>query len=384
MNRLSKIQRYLPAGALGISILFHLFIFLGISGIIIIQAVTPKTAFMPTEQSSANLQDIPTPPDTPEEPTPDVPNTDPEIKPDTPAAPSFSIEQISSPNSIALPNFSAAPPVAISSGNSSGPSGVPESESKPNKVPTGVRTMANPFGGNVQQGDNALVGYMYDFKQTPSRSPSGLTIPDYRKAIAKFVSSGWDDGTLAKYYKVNKALAAYQIFIPLMKADDAPKAFNAEKYVQPKMWIIVYKGNFTAPATGTFRFVGVCDDILVVRLGGKTVLDGSLTQVVSGSIAREKVGGARGSSGTTWGGEWLQLNAGQSYPIEVIIGEEPGGVFYAFLQVQQKGRNYDQRAKNAGPLLPIFQMSPVNPPKYSVENEAPAVDKKGFISQGSD
>jgi hypothetical protein len=233
--------------------------------------------------------------------------------------------------------------------------------------------MSNPFGGDARQEDGAVVGTMYDLKQTPEGKPTNMTnAPDansvYHKFLGKFVESGWNETLLNGFYKVEKPLGAFQIFIPSIPADNAPTAFKVEKYVKPKRWIVVYRGSFTSPESGTYRFVGKCDDILAVRLNNKNVLDGSLT-TISKSISRETVG-------NLWGGDWFQLSAGQIYPIQIMIGEEPGGEFYAYLLIQKKGENYPSRPNNAGPILPVFQLAPTNMPKGG-----PTVAPQAFICQ---
>jgi hypothetical protein len=271
---------------------------------------------------------------------------------------------------------------------------------KPARGPSGPRTMSNPFGGNVQQDDGAVMGTMYDLKQTADRKPSpmagessaaaqmnqgkeGPANNAYHQFLTKFVEGGWNERLLNDFYKVEKPIGAFQLFIPTISANDAPTAFNAEKYVKPKRWIIVYRGSFTAPEDGTYRFVGICDDILVVR-GNKNVLDGSLS-TVSNSITRERVGvTSAANKNVLWGGNWFPLVAEQTYPIQIMIGEQPGEIFYAFLMIQKKGEDYPlrQNNKDLGPLLPVFQLAPVNMPKgYDPEKNAPSVAKKAFICQ---
>jgi hypothetical protein len=65
-KNMNKLQRYLPVGALGISLVLHLAIFLGISGVILIQAVAPK--LIPVgDLSQSHAEDLPEPPEVPDE-----------------------------------------------------------------------------------------------------------------------------------------------------------------------------------------------------------------------------------------------------------------------------------------------------------------------------
>jgi hypothetical protein len=214
--------------------------------------------------------------------------------------------------------------------------------------------------------------------------PENTANEAYREAIRKFIRAGWPTDPQGDFYKVDRPLTTYQFFIPRMSADEAPAAFKVSNLVKPRRWIIVYRGAFTAPETGRFRFVGLCDDILVVSLKNKLVLDGSLAQLTN-EWPRESIGKAwahHNSSPSLHAGSWFQLEAGQTYPLNVLIGEQPGGVFYAYLLIEKSGEKYDSRAQNSGKLLPVFQLAPTNMPRgYEVENTAPAVPKQQFICQ---
>jgi hypothetical protein len=164
---------------------------------------------------------------------------------------------------------------------------------------------------------------------------------------------------LKGFYKAPETLGTTQIFIPPMSADNAPQAFQV-KNVAPKRWIVIYRGNFSAPKNGKFRFVGYCDDIIVVRLNGKNVLDGSVETLVK-NIHREFVGLPwQGDDEDRFGlkaGEWFELKEGMTYAIDIMIGEVPGVSFCAFLLIQEDGVEYakafDQRV---APTFPVFQL----------------------------
>ncbi|MGI9113762.1 MAG: hypothetical protein ACR2FX_01795 [Chthoniobacterales bacterium] len=49
-------------------------------------------------------------------------------------------------------------------------------------------------------------------------------------------------------------------------------------------------------------------------------------------------------------GEPVQVNAGQSYPLDIITGEWPGGDFKVFLLLEKDGVNYDKDSKG-NPIL---------------------------------
>jgi len=217
------------------------------------------------------------------------------------------------------------------------------------------------FGSGTGTG-NDLVGYLYDLKQTADRKPTGMTPDQYHQILSRFVRASWDESILAPYYKSSKPLYTSHILIPNMDSNEGPKAFGLDKEVQPKMWIVWYKGKVAAPASTDYRFAGFCDDVLLVRIGGKTVLDGSISPVAT---QLDVV--------TPWPNKWVppipevpnygQLREGlvvsfsQGDPVDmdIIIGEEPGGQFNASLFVLRNDKTYPTTTAGV-PLLPLFQL----------------------------
>ena len=186
------------------------------------------------------------------------------------------LSKVSLPEMPAMPKLAAAPnkmaaagtdlafnPGGSISGSGAGAGGAP--------VPF--------FGFKESRGGGALVGTLYDLKQLASGGPSKLDqdhgFPD---EVGKFVAGGMNDSYLAKYFVAPKPLYTTQIFIPKIPADQGPGAFGLAGRVQPKMWIVHYKGTVIPPESGTYHFVGAGDDILVVRFNGAVVLDcGAMT-----------------------------------------------------------------------------------------------------------
>lgn len=209
---------------------------------------------------------------------------------------------------------------------------------------------------------NGLEGYLYDLKQTSDRQQTGMTPEHYHQILMNFVGSDWDEKIVDQYYKFPKPLYTTQIMIPNMDSQEGPKAFGADSEVQPKMWIVWYRGKVSVPTSGDYRFAGFCDDILLVRIGGRTVLDGSIFPVAT-----------QLSVNTPWPNDWsrkipeipnygqmregslVQMTAGEATDMDIIIGEEPGGDFNAFLFVLKDGENYPTTTSGV-PLLPLFQL----------------------------
>ncbi|MDR1190712.1 MAG: hypothetical protein LBK60_03480 [Verrucomicrobiales bacterium] len=440
MTRLKNLQRFLPVGALGISLVLHLAIFLGISGIILIQAVAPR--IIPSgDNSTATSADLPPPPDLPDEiqdtPNPVTPREDAVME--AAPAPIFSIEQISSASAAAAPAFAIAPPSALPAGAVSGQLTADETVSRGGqKAASVMRAMTNPFTTVATTEEGALGATFYDLKQTAAGDHSEMWgHPEldmggematkegpvanrlYAETVRKFIDSGWKDAVLEKYFHVDKnrrgqPMGTFRVFIPNQSAEGAPEAFNLDrKKVLPKRWVIVYRGSFVAPDTGWFRFVGFCDDVMVVRLGNKDVMEGSLRWngycfITRNEKISEPVGLAVDNGFCLYAGSWFKLESGQTYPLSVLIGECPGGLFSAFLLIQKRDEKYadggalrrereipdpanPKKMKKVvtetkyGPVLPIFELAPLKRPgtadKYTPGQSGPKVTDQAFICQ---
>ena len=224
--------------------------------------------------------------------------------------------------------------------------------------------------GNSQQSESALMGMMYDIKQMEKNS--GGTTNDYPTVIDEFLTKGWDEAVLNRFYRVSRPLYTTQIFIPNMDAGLAPKAFGAEKTVKPSMWVIHYKGQVSPPSAGTYRFWGCADDVLAVAVNEKSEL-----VFCRPDMALPKNGwkqtdpdGAQAADDPLRPGDWFTLGDKEIMDLDVIIGERPGGLFNAFLMVEKKGQTYQKDAQGH-PILPIFQVAPYSTPKVDDLNSEP-------------
>jgi len=108
--------------------------------------------------------------------------------------------------------------------------------------------------------------------------------------------------------------------------------------------------------------VGAGDDILAVRVNGRTELDGSGREIWPRRAKAQKY--AMTNFNPTWEGNadfWIgepfQASACEEIDLEVLIGEEPGGRSNYFLFIQRDESTYDKQS-NGTPLLPIFQLDP--------------------------
>ncbi len=232
---------------------------------------------------------------------------------------------------------------------------------------------SNVFGQKTQS-EAAMMGILYDLKQTQGRQPTSVDAGNYFAVLDEFLSKGWDEAVLNRYYRVSRPLYTTQIFIPEMNANEAPKAFGAENTVKPSRWVIHYKAQVSPPEDGTYRFVGSSDDIIAVAVNGKTELVAPLNQGDNKDfpLTAWKPTGPRGmkaADGTLCNGDWVTLKASEPVDLDVIIGERPGGRFNAFLLVEKQGGHYEMEAGH--PILPVFQVAAYDTPIVSRKISVP-------------
>lgn len=211
--------------------------------------------------------------------------------------------------------------------------------------------------GVPEKTPNALAGTFYDLKQTRGKKPTGISPDEYHQVFRRFVSEKWRASILNDYFRAPQSLYASQIMIPNMSADEGPKAFGMEKEVQPSRWLVHYKGRVSPPADGTYRFVGAGDDVMVVRFNGKVVLDRCWHQHDEEWKAEKnyEYGWTKIPNGFARG-DAIRVNAGTFYEIEVLIGEQPGGLVFACLLMEKEGEFYERDIRG-NPILPVFRVA---------------------------
>ncbi len=369
--------------SLVVSVCVHAAIFLVVGGVVIFEGKLPQNMFESAaggfiDESPAVEMEMP--PMLEEEMSPEVMDDMSESESlDAPAEMTdFTPDVISS--TLTSTTFSLPKPMALptlttgmASSRVGGTGGQGASKGGPG---VGKIKMGSLFGSR-NLGGGALTGYLYDFKQDRKKESTSVGVAyqgngkggtkAYAEVLDRFIKN-WDEAELEDYFRSDDPLSITQFVMPQMNASEAPKAFEVEKNVKPSGWMINYSGKMSPPHTGTFRFAGLGDDVLIVRVDGKVVFDGSWSHYSKVDGVREKIGKSfTGSS--MWGGKWIKLRSGQTYTMEVIFGEVPGGKCSAFLLVQDKDENYEQHLRGY-PILPVFQMLPTEIPKYS--------DKEGF------
>ncbi len=127
--------------------------------------------------------------------------------------------------------------------------------------------------------------------------------------------------------------------------------------VDPKRWIIIYSGKATAPETGTFRFVGWADDFMMVRWNGENVLDASYVGEELDTTATEELAGNAPEGIPFKFGQWIQMQAGDTVPIQILIGEGPGGDSGFMLMVQKQDNGGTTQGDTGKGDYPVFQVA---------------------------
>jgi hypothetical protein len=219
-------------------------------------------------------------------------------------------------------------------------------------------------------GANGLVGTFYDLKQDRDRDPTKMMGPapdnigpqnagavvEFVKQVHAFVDGRWSEQKLRAYYQAPDKLIGTQFFIPNRSANAAPAAYGVADKVRPSRWVAHYKGRVKAPVTGKFRFVGFGDDLLVVRWDNKVALDaGYDAPSIDGVTVVHEADAERvyddfsgrpriphipylktppGGGPRFRAGPWIDVVAGTSYGMEVLVGETPGGAFFCYLGIE--------------------------------------------------
>lgn len=215
------------------------------------------------------------------------------------------------------------------------------------------------FGDSVPQG-NELGGTFYDLKQTDKGEPVDMNIDRFFSALASF-TKGWNQGRLDDYFKAPRKNYTTFFMIPTIHSSAATEAFGVNNVVTPDYWAAYYEGYIAAPETGYYRFLGYGDDILLVRINKRLVLDGGFSdyrpKLQTGWSSDDEnnrlypIG-----SQFLYIGDWFKLTKGERIKMEVLIGDV-GGLCSSQLLIEQKGATYAQAPFSGGtrPILPVFR-----------------------------
>ena len=211
--------------------------------------------------------------------------------------------------------------------------------------------------GYDQAMEGTLEGTLYDFK-TDSKGKKVREVTkigadfgaktNYASDIFKsFTGNFRQDSLDRKFFRSDTLLYGAYFIIPKASADAAPRAFKVEGVIAPSLICAVYTGTYRPTKSGRFRLFGKADDVLVVRINGKTVLDGSWRKSAYSRWKQPEA--ARrvdeknpqryfGLSQHGVTGSWFDLTAGRETQVEIVIAEVPGGEFGAYLLIEEEGQ----------------------------------------------
>lgn len=238
------------------------------------------------------------------------------------------------------------------------------------------------FGGE-STGGNELVGTFYDLKVSKNEKPTKIATAKtgkeadalYFEVLNKFIK-GWNKTRLDGYFQARKKKHASVFMIPRINANAAPEAYGVDNVVKPKHWVAHYEGSFSAPETGHYRFCGIADDVLLVRVRNRLVIDASYPEH-KGKISLWESDHEDNRKYPMLNqhlviGDWFKLTKDIPETIEILLGECPGGKFYCQLLIEKKkDTSYKQvsytykkgKTEESGtrPILPVFKLKEIAP-----------------------
>lgn len=205
--------------------------------------------------------------------------------------------------------------------------------------------------GTREARQDALPGIFFDLKQTPAGAATEVgDLASYWRTVRGFCEAGFDDSQLAGFFRAPLPLYASQWTFPNVSASAAPAAFSVQDRVKPQFWLAHYRGKISATTPGSIRFSGYGDNLLIVAIDGRIVLDASRSDgEKSSSWSPNKKPGGPLLSGNIIFGDSVEFRPGQARQIDIVIGESGGGLFGAYLLIQDHGKS--------GPF-PFFATAP--------------------------
>jgi len=381
-------------GSFAVSLLIHGLLLLLLGSIIIVPGVVKEmtriTAVAPPQMEVPPAPPMVQPSDVTQDspggsPISDVPeNATPSSTEDSVDALTLSSPVNTGPSLNAMPGATAVSVDAFTSGRGGSGGGTGYGVGK------GTGKGMTFFGSREKTADS-MVGRFYDLQQFSNRQPSTMrptmelqtACVNMGRAVQEFVSSGYSPTKLARYFSSHESLYASYIFMPSMRAIEAPRAYGVEKEVQQPCihWVAHYQALVAPPADGIYRFVGFADEYLLVGVDGKTVLDGSTLSIditcpevkysEPGVDFRPMVGShwippaphpyprPRGSYESTlvlMPGNWIEWKANEFKRLDILIGDSRGRGFSGYLFLEEQGKNYAKDA-NGVPILPVFRVA---------------------------
>ena len=213
------------------------------------------------------------------------------------------------------------------------------------------------FGYSGQQrGD--LVGTLYDLKRDAKGAPR---TPDYVQDVRGILEGRLSAQAFAPFYRATNRTYLTHLFVPVQPAEAGPAAFSAGGEIQPRNWLVHYRGTVRAPRAGRYRFVGMFDDLLVVLVDRRIALEFLWTGDLTPWAPRDHVDEHPCFAGRPLVyGDWIELSPDRPRELDLLVGEHPGGLVGGVLMIEEEGATYE-RAANGRPILPLFAVQAPDP-----------------------
>lgn len=354
-----------------IAIAVHILLLLIGGSVVIFKGGNPLAIFTSQDVGGDGGAEAEAPP-SPEEPTPE-PESEPmametEVAP-TEAEESSDILALSTPSTV--PSFAPPAPAKVSAPSGAASGGLKMSAApRPVGRAGGKRTGKSTLFGFSEKMGGELEGTMYDLKlKADGKKPSGIDEKSFPEAVKKIVRNRFRPNSLADFYRVDKKFFATMFYIPLQEAGEAPKTFGVQGKVKPNNFIIHYTGSFAAPEDGTYRFVGLGDESIIVMVDGSVKLEGNWVPFLSYAERNDRPGESvleffpTIKANESWArlreGEWISLKAGQPRKLDILLVEQgdptaPGGGNFAFVLLMEKqGVKYETK-KRGGQTITVL------------------------------
>ena len=230
-----------------------------------------------------------------------------------------------------------------------------------------------------------MEGTFYDYKMDQGYQPiknfSDKTFAEMVRAMLP-KDGPWHPEQPYKHFRSAAVLHSRYFMYPAISDTEAGAAFQSPRS-GPGHWLAVYHGRFSSSTSGSFRFVGFGDNVMIVQVNNHMVLDAS-DKNYSGQH-REELGSIKfpKKSGTPLcGGEWFSLQGGEPKDISIAVGDE-GGIFCSGLFVQPRSTTYAQ-GENGIPKLPVFMLgAPTDADKQLLGKFFPPVCLQGPYFQAN-
>ena len=350
-------ERFVRSGYFLGAVLFHLILFLMVATWVIFKA-PPRP---PTDEFHGVAVKVPPPP--PQPPSSGGAANNPQFEPQSAVVPVVTPPSvISNVNSSAFKvDASKVLDQTLSHIRDQTAQGTGLSQGGGGNTGTGSGSLFGSFAG----GSNNFEGAVYDLKIGPNHRGTGMNQDAYSRVVSNFVANGWPEAAFAPYYKASKKLYTPAIWIPTVPTPDTATEMHMDNELTPRFWVGWYKAKVIAPQSGKYHFVGFGDDILAVAVNGQLVLDGSLWPVTHAAQHMPWPYADWSRICTFHGQNYGKLRVGDSFVVntiepiklDVILGDEPGGFYNAYLMIVDDSKTY-QVGPQGVPLYPIFQLGP--------------------------